>query len=138
MHHKDCPMTSGRFVLWRTIPFLAISPILSSLINGHDLIIYLAVLYGFLLLLLFQYRNLSHEWSTWIDKVPHIKENDITRWYRNQLDMDSDSSSDEKEKIAGESKSNAEAFFKRASELFSSQVYTWRKKKFKTSCDPLV
>ena len=138
MHHKTCPMTSGRFVLWRTFPFLSISPILSSLLNGHDLLIYLTVLYGFLLILLFQYRNLCHEWSTWIDKVPHIKERDIITWYRNQLDTDSDSSGDEKDKITKKSDNNAEAFFRRASELFSSEVHYWRRKKFITSRDPLV
>lgn len=138
MHHKDCPMTSGRFVLWRTIPFLAISPILSSLINGHDLVIYLAVMYAFLLLLLFQYRNLSHEWSTWVDKVPHIKERDITTWYRNQTETDSDSSGDEKDKFASFRGSDAEAFFKRASELFSSEVDAARRKKLTTSGDSLV
>jgi hypothetical protein len=81
MHQKGCPLTSGRFVLWRTIPFLAISPILSTFIKSHDVLIYLIVLYTFLLLLLYQFRNLCHEWSTWISQIPIFKEEDICTWY---------------------------------------------------------
>jgi hypothetical protein len=84
MHQKKCPLTSGRFVLWRTIPFLLISPIITTFVNGHDVLIYLIVLYSFLLLLLYQYRNLCHEWSTWISKIPHFKEDDIGAWYSNK------------------------------------------------------
>jgi hypothetical protein len=81
MHQKGCPLTSGRVVLWRTIPFLAISPILSTFVNGHDVLIYLIVLYTFLLLLLFQFRNLCHEWSSWISEIPDLREEDICAWY---------------------------------------------------------
>jgi hypothetical protein len=90
MHQKGCPLTSGRFVLWRTIPFLAISPILSTFINSHDILIYLTVLYTFLLLLLYQFRNLCHEWSTWISKIPTFKEEDICAWYDKTLPYGSD------------------------------------------------
>jgi hypothetical protein len=82
MHRKGAPLTSGRTVLWRTIPFLFISPIVSTFVPNHDLTIYLAVLYAFLLLLLFQYRNLCHEWATWTAKVPVIKTDEVTAWYK--------------------------------------------------------
>lgn len=134
-------MTSGRSVLWRTIPFLAISPILSTLVNGHDLVIYLSVLYAFLILLLLQYRNLCQEWSTWITKVPHIKEKDILTWYRNLLEIESDSSSgDEKEniKIAVRVDTDVERFFERASSTFSRQVDLWRKRRLNNSNDPFI
>jgi hypothetical protein len=90
MHQKNCPLTSGRFVLWRTIPFLIISPVLSTFVNGHDVLIYLIVLYTFLLLLLFQFRNLCHEWSTWISKIPNFNEEDICAWYNKNLPYGSD------------------------------------------------
>lgn len=134
-------MTSGRFVLWRTVPFLVISPILSTLVNGHDLVIYLSVMYAFLILLLLQYRNLCQEWSTWIAKVPHIKDKDIVDWYRNLLEVESDSSSgDEKEnvKIAVRVDTDAERFFERASSTFSRQVHLWRRRRLNNPDDPLV
>lgn len=139
MHRKNCPMTSGRFVLWRTLPLLVISPILSTLINHHDLLIYLPVIYAFLLSLLLQYRNLCQEWSTWITKVPHVKEADILTWYSNLLDVESDSSSgDEKVKIAVKVDVDAERFFERASTTFARQVELARKNRMNTSNDPLV
>jgi hypothetical protein len=85
MHRKGCPLTSGRIVLWRTFPFLFISPIVSTLVLGHDLLIYLVVLYVFLIILLVQYRNLCHEWSTWTTKVPVISMEEITAWYEATL-----------------------------------------------------
>lgn len=86
MHQKASPLSSGRAVLWRTIPVLLISPILSSLLNGHDLMIYLTVGYVFLLLVLYQYRKLCHEWMNWLDKIPMFSERDILEWYSNRLE----------------------------------------------------
>ncbi|KAM7186124.1 hypothetical protein V8F20_011530 [Naviculisporaceae sp. PSN 640] len=81
MHQKGSPLTSGRVVLWRTIPLLLVSPVLSSFVNGHDIAIYLGVGYGFLLLVLYQYRRLCHEWMSWLDKIPQFTEKDIMEWY---------------------------------------------------------
>lgn len=82
MHRSGSPLTSGRTVLWRTLPFLFISPILSLLVPHHDLPIYLSVLYAFLLLLLIQYRNLCHEWNNWTNRVPIIKSDEVIAWYQ--------------------------------------------------------
>lgn len=81
MHQRGSPLTSGRTVLWRTIPVLFLSPLISTLVPGHDVMIYLPVSYGFLVLILFQYRQVCHEWSTWVDKIPRITEKDILTWY---------------------------------------------------------
>jgi len=94
MHQRGSPLTSGRSVLWRTIPLLFISPILSSLVNGHDLKIYLPVMYGFLLVTLIQYRKLCHEWSSWLTKVPTLTSSDVEDWYSAKLgDPQSDTTS---------------------------------------------
>lgn len=94
MHQRGSPLTSGRTVLWRTIPLLFISPILSSLVNGHDLKIYLPVMYGFLLATLIQYRKLCHEWSSWLTKVPTVTTSDVDDWYSAKLgDPQSDTTS---------------------------------------------
>lgn len=63
MHQQDSPLTSGRTVVWRNIPILLLSPLISSFVNGHDLEIYIPILYTFLLSLIYQYRKLCHEWS---------------------------------------------------------------------------
>jgi hypothetical protein len=90
MHRQHSPLTSGRVVLWRTIPFLAISPLITTFLPGHDIPIYLAVLYAFLLLLLIQYRNLCHEWSSWSSRVPRTTAKDVSDWYQNQITTDYD------------------------------------------------
>jgi hypothetical protein len=113
MHHKQSPLTSGRVVLWRTIPFLFISPILTTFLNHHDLLIYLPVLYTFLLLLLFQYRALCHEWATWPSKIPTIKEEDIVTWYIERMSNDSS-----EEKLVATS----EAVVKSAQRAFREEV----------------
>lgn len=81
MHQRGSPLTSGRNVLWRTMPVLFLSPLLSSFVNDYDLVIYLSVGYSFLSLLLFQYRRLCHEWMGWMDNIPQFTEKDIFDWY---------------------------------------------------------
>ena len=82
MHRQGCPLTSGRIAMWRCIPILLISPIVSTFINEHDLLIYLLIIYLFIVVLLWSFRNLCHEWTTWQNKVPTIKEKDIIAWYK--------------------------------------------------------
>jgi hypothetical protein len=108
MHQKGSPLTSGRTVLWRTIPVLFISPLLSTFVNGHDLAIYPPVMYGFLALALYQYRRLGREWSAWTSKVPILTEKDVVDWYSSKLP--SESSDDQSEKTKDISKIAKEAF----------------------------
>lgn len=85
MHFSGSPLTSGRVVLWRTFPVLAISPLLSTFINGYDLPIYISVMATFLMLLLVQYWVLCRQWSTWARLIPKMTESDITGWYQKRL-----------------------------------------------------
>lgn len=96
MHQRDSPLTSGRTVLWRTIPLLFLSPLISTFSPDHDLQIYLPVTYGFLVFILIQYRVLCHEWSTWMTKIPRVGEKDIIAWYntKEQSKVEEDSESD--------------------------------------------
>jgi len=82
MHRQGCPLTSGRIAMWRCIPILFISPIVSTFVNGHDLLIYLLIIYLFIVALLVSFRNLCHEWTTWQSKIPNIKEKDLLAWYK--------------------------------------------------------
>jgi len=67
---------------------LFISPILTSFVNGHDLLIYLLVLYTFIIALLITFRNLCHEWTNWPSKIPTVKEKDIITWYLSTIEND--------------------------------------------------
>jgi len=67
---------------------LFISPILTSFVNGHDLLIYLLVLYTFIISLLITFRNLCHEWTNWPSKIPTVKEKDIITWYLSTIEND--------------------------------------------------
>ncbi|KAJ4420671.1 hypothetical protein N0V82_004237 [Gnomoniopsis sp. IMI 355080] len=80
MHQRGSPLTSGRTVLWRTIPVFFLAPLLSTFFPDYDLQIYIPVAYFFLVLILIQYRALCHEWSTWLDKVPRVSEKDVLSW----------------------------------------------------------
>lgn len=73
--------------MWRCIPILFISPILTTFVNGHDLLIYLLIIYTFVIALLISFRNLLHEWTTWLAKVPSVKEKDLMTWY-NSINKD--------------------------------------------------
>lgn len=99
MHQPGSPLRSGRLILWRTIPFLFLSPLLTSLINGHDIKIYLPVSFTFLILVLVQYRSICMEWSSWMSNIPDISEKDIADWYMSRFSKaeyssDSDSLAD--------------------------------------------
>jgi len=88
MHQQGSPLTSGRTVLWRTLPVLFIAPLISSFLNHYDLILYLSFGYFFLFLLLLQYRRLCHEWMNWIDNIPTLTETGILDWYHSRMEKD--------------------------------------------------
>jgi hypothetical protein len=77
--------------MWRCIPILFISPILTTFVNGHDLLIYLLIIYTFVITLLVSFRNLLHEWTTWLAKVPSVKEKDLITWYNSVMKEEQES-----------------------------------------------
>ncbi|CAI6086454.1 unnamed protein product [Clonostachys chloroleuca] len=81
MHQHNSPLTSGRTVLWRTFPLFLVSPLISALVNGYDLPIYLSVTFTFVLLAVYQYRRLCQEWSSWMQNIPKFSEKDVMQWY---------------------------------------------------------
>lgn len=64
---------------------LLISPILTTFVNGWDLLIYLLVIYTFIIVLLITFRNLCQEWTSWQSKVPTAKEKDLFKWYQDKM-----------------------------------------------------
>lgn len=128
MHFSGSPLTSGRTVLWRTFPVLAVSPLLSTFVNGYDLAIYLLTMTVFLLLLLLQYWVLSRQWSTWVRLIPKITESDITAWYQKRL-------KGQREKddfiCAGE-EGEGQEFKETAQLVFRAEVDAFKRRKIKT------
>jgi hypothetical protein len=66
------------------VPFLFISPILTIWIPGHDVIIYLSVLYAFICLLLFNVQRLGAKWATWYVQISKVDDKAICAWYIEQ------------------------------------------------------
>ena len=81
LHRGNSPLPSGRGVLYSCMPILIISPIVTNFVNGHDMLVYLLIVYTFLFTLLFTFRRLCRSYSSWLDKVILIKEKDIVAWY---------------------------------------------------------
>lgn len=95
MHLHEAPFASGRKVILQTLPILLLSPLISTFVNGHDLEIYLLVMYAFLVILLLRYRRLCQQWSGWMENIPKFMEKDVLEWFSMRT---ADKSSQESEK----------------------------------------
>ncbi|KAJ9092274.1 hypothetical protein QFC21_006916 [Naganishia friedmannii] len=71
---------SGRTVIITCVPILFLSPILTLWI-GHDIVVYLCVLYGFLTALLFGMRRIVSQWASWYLNIPFVSDTEIVTWY---------------------------------------------------------
>ncbi|KAM0325924.1 hypothetical protein ACHAQA_007229 [Verticillium albo-atrum] len=138
MHQNASPLSSGRNVFLQTMPILFISPILSTFVNGHDLEIYLPVMYGFLFFTLFRYRRICYEWSTWMTNVPIFSAPEIDQWYAAK--MDPDDSDDEKGSGSKKSKAaeDAQKAFAGAVATYTRRGKDSKGKESDFSNDPLV
>jgi hypothetical protein len=78
--------------MWKYVPILFISPILTIFVPHWDLPIYLSVVYVFTFAILTAFRRLCHEWTNWHVRIPRVTEKDMFQWFRkrfpNQLDTD--------------------------------------------------
>ncbi|KAK3682047.1 hypothetical protein B0T22DRAFT_432377 [Podospora appendiculata] len=130
MYQQGSPLTSGRTVLWRTIPILFLSPLISTFLDGHDLLVYLTVGYGYLFLVLFQYRRLCQEWVGWIHHVPSIAEDDIVSWYTAKLKQQQPTTSSSQSSLRTISDDSPEVHRKLALRSFSETVALYRQRLF--------
>ena len=71
---------SGRKVILVCIPILFISPIVTTF-TGHDLAIYIVVIYVFIGTLLFGLRRLASKWVTWYQDLRRTDDTEIRKWY---------------------------------------------------------
>lgn len=65
------------------MPILLLAPLITHWVQGHDIVIYLTVLYGFVTMLLFGARRIMSQWCTWFLKVPTATDDDVLKWYIN-------------------------------------------------------
>lgn len=73
--------SQGRPVIVSVIPILFISPVACIWIHGHDIYIYLSVLYAFILLLLLGTRRTLSRWGTWYLEIEKITDQDLRNWF---------------------------------------------------------
>lgn len=82
MHRDGAPLPSGRTVLWKSLPILVISPLITMFVHGHDIIVYIVVIYVFLTVLYINYRLLCAEWSQFHTKIKCIDDKQVVKWYQ--------------------------------------------------------
>ncbi|PYI19709.1 glycosyl transferase [Aspergillus violaceofuscus CBS 115571] len=71
---------SGRKIIFACVPILFISPIVTTF-TGHDSAIYLAVIYVFIIVLLFGLRSIASKWVTWYQSLRRTDDTEIRKWY---------------------------------------------------------
>ncbi|PYH93800.1 glycosyl transferase [Aspergillus ellipticus CBS 707.79] len=71
---------SGRKIIFACVPILFISPIVTTF-TGHDSAIYLAVIYVFIITLLFGLRSVASKWVTWYQSLRRTDDTEIRKWY---------------------------------------------------------
>ncbi|OOF90260.1 glycosyltransferase family 4 protein [Aspergillus carbonarius ITEM 5010] len=71
---------SGRKIIFACVPILFISPIVTTF-AGHDSAIYLAVIYVFIIALLFGLRSVASKWVTWYQSIRRTDDTEIRKWY---------------------------------------------------------
>ena len=90
---------SGRMTIMACLPILLISPIMTLWVHGNDLLVYLCVLAGFLVCLIFGARKTAAEWSTWYLRIPTLTDHEVTDWYTKRRALTNADSGLEKDDI---------------------------------------
>ncbi|KAK7432311.1 hypothetical protein QQZ08_001258 [Neonectria magnoliae] len=126
MHQHESPIASGRSLLLQNIPMLLLSPLISTFVNGHDLEIYLPIMYTYLFITLYRYRRLCHEWSNWMDNIPKFTQKDIVEWYVARLGPDtSDDDIKDQDALAQETfTAILESYQRRTREAQAARVFS--------------
>lgn len=80
-HFKGSPLRSGRRAIARCFLILTISPLLTSFVHDHDIYIYLTVIYCFVTALIYETRKVICEWTTWLEGVVSISDQEMMDWH---------------------------------------------------------
>ena len=126
MHRNNAPFTSGRTVLLTCMLVTLVSPALTTFINGHDIVIYLIVLYVFLAIQIYAWLKLAKSWVSWMDDVQLTNEKEIMAWYEQQP---------KDEYLTGLPKHLQRST---ASSMLTDAIKAYSPKKLSSNADPLV
>jgi hypothetical protein len=115
------------------MPVLFASPIISILIENHDIVIYLSVIYVFIGLLLLGTRRVGSRWTTWYQRIFIIDDKTLKTWYQNHPSTN----------LTGVSEPSSETLLLRnARELLHQEVNNAKSRKlfsiFRKIQDPMV
>jgi hypothetical protein len=74
-------MIQGRTAIAQSMAILLLSPILTTYIPNHDILIYLSVQGGFCIFFIFRSRHVISKWNTWLLNIPSKTDQEILDWY---------------------------------------------------------
>lgn len=80
-HFKGSPLRSGRRAIARCFLILTISPLLTSFVHGHDIVIYLVFIYAFVFALIYETRKVINRWTTWLEGIAAISDQEMMDWH---------------------------------------------------------
>lgn len=81
LHWPDHPLPSGRTRIGYCLLILILNPVLTSVIKGYDLAIYMSVLAGFTLILAQRTFDLLAVWTMWLRECPTPDDQAVMDWY---------------------------------------------------------
>lgn len=81
LHWPDHPLPSGRTRIGYCLTILILNPVLTSVIKGYDLAIYMSVLAGFTLILAQRTFDLLAVWTMWLRECPTPDDQAVMDWY---------------------------------------------------------
>lgn len=81
LHWPDHPLPSGRTRIGYCLTILLLNPVLTSVIKGYDLAIYMSVLAGFTLVIAQRTFDLLAVWTMWLRECPTPDDQAVMEWY---------------------------------------------------------
>ncbi|KAF2006600.1 glycosyltransferase family 4 protein [Amniculicola lignicola CBS 123094] len=72
---------NGRRIIILVLPTLIISPLVTLWVEGHDVIIYICILYLFVTFLVLGTRRVASQWVTWYHNIKTLNDSDVKSWY---------------------------------------------------------
>lgn len=81
LHWPDHPLPSGRTRIGYCLTILILNPVLTSIIKGYDLAIYMSVLAAFTLVLAQRTFDLLAVWTMWLRECHTPTDRDVMHWY---------------------------------------------------------
>lgn len=81
LHWPDHPLPSGRTRIGYCLTILILNPVLTSVVKGYDLAIYMSVLAAFVIVLSQRTFDLLAVWTMWLRECPTPDDQAVMEWY---------------------------------------------------------